>query len=297
MKSRKIFFIIIIVLLAAVSAVALYGLQLSLDKNSRPPVTGAPKLSVTFFDIGQGDSALIVTPQNYQILVDGGPDNRIAAKLGAALPFFDRDLDLVILTHPHSDHVAGLVEVLHRYKIGKIIMTGVVHTAPDYLEFLKLIRDKKIPVQIIDRPQESSPEAGIALSFLWPHETLAEKKIDSLNNSSVAFKLIYASTSFLFTGDLEDEEALSSTTEARLLSSDVLKVGHHGSTNANDFSFLNFVSPKHAVISVGADNDYGHPHYRTVYALEKIGARIWRTDQEGDIKCISDGQKVACSGR
>jgi len=254
--------------------------------------SSTPQLSVTFFDVGQGDSALIVTPNNYQILVDGGPDNTIAAKLGAALPFFDRDLDLVILSHPHADHVSGLAEVLNRYKIKKIIMTGVVHTAPDYLDFLKLIKDKKIPVQIIDRPQDWSPEAGMSLSFLWPRESLAEKKIDSLNNSSIAFKLIYASTSFLFTGDLEDEEALSSTTEAQLLKSDVLKVGHHGSTNANSALFLQLVLPQYAVISVAADNDYGHPHYRTIYELQKIDARILRTDQEGNITIYSNGKNV-----
>jgi len=297
MKSRKIFFVIIVIVLLAVLVAAIYGLQLSFSKPQESAVGEVSKLFVTFFDVGQGDSALIITPDNYQILVDGGPDNTIAAKLGAALPFFDRDLDLVILSHPHADHVAGLVEVLNRYQVKKIIMTGVVHTAPDYLDFLKLIRDKKIPVQIIDRPQELSPEEGIKLSFLWPQQPLAEKTIDNLNNSSIAFKLIYASTSFLFTGDLEDEEALSSTTEASLLKSDVLKVGHHGSSNANDFSFLKLASPEQAIVSVGADNDYGHPHYRTIYNLEKLGVQIWRTDRDGDISCASDGQKAVCSGR
>jgi beta-lactamase superfamily II metal-dependent hydrolase len=145
---------------------------------------------------------------------------------------------------------------------------------------------------VIDKPQELSPEAGISLSFLWPEESLAEKKLDNLNNSSIVLKLIYASTSYLFMGDLEDEETLSSTTEARLLKSDVLKVGHHGSTNANSASFLKTVSPRYAIIPVGADNTYGHPHYRTIFNLEKIGAQILRTDQPGDIVVLSDGQKI-----
>lgn len=296
MKSRRLFFIIIIILIIALAAVIIYGMAVASGRPTITSVTVESKLSVTFFDIGQGDSALIVTPHNYQILVDGGPDNKIAAKLGQALPFYDHDLDLVILTHPHADHVAGLVEILNRYTVKKIILTGVLHTAPDYLDFLRLIKEKNIPVQVIDRPQDVAPEAGIGLSFLWPRESLAEKKVDNLNNSSIAFKLIYASTSFLFTGDLEEEEMLISSTPPETIKSDVLKVGHHGSNNANSESFLKSVSPRYAVIPVGADNGYGHPHYRTVFNLEKSGALILRTDQAGDIGCQSDGRSVSCSG-
>ena len=290
---RSAIIITVVIVLALVSLVIYQSGQWSFlfVKNS-PAAATAGLLAVTFFDVGQGDSSLIVTPHNYQILVDGGPDNKIAAKLGAALPFYDHDLDLVILSHPHADHVAGLVEILKRYQVKKIIMTGVLHTAPDYLEFLKLVKEKNIPVQVIDKPQELSPEAGIELSFLWPRETLAEKKIENLNNSSIVFKLDYASTSYLFMGDLEDEEKLASSVPAEILKSDVLKVGHHGSTNANSLAFLRAVSPGYAIISVGADNDYGHPHYRTIYNLEKIGAQILRTDQDGDIRILSDGRRV-----
>jgi len=289
------------IIIAAIIALALISvafyqsdrLSFLVAKNSLASST-AGLLSVTFFDVGQGDSALIVTPRQYQILVDGGPDNTIAAKLGAALPYYDHDLDLVILSHPHADHVAGLVEILKRYRVKKIIMTGALHTAPDYLDFLKLIKDKNIPVQIIGQPQDFSPEAGIDLSFLWPREPLFEKKMDNLNNSSIVFKMIYASTSYLFMGDLEEEEQLASATPAAMLKSDVLKVGHHGSTNANSAPFLQSVRPQYAIISVGADNSYGLPDYRTIHTLQKLGAQVYRTDQNGDVNCISDGRKVSC---
>ncbi len=297
-RYRSIIIITAIIVLALVT-LALYQsgrMSFLVTKNSLATST-AGLLSVTFFDVGQGDSALIVTPRQYQILVDGGPDNAIAAKLGAALPFYDRDLDLVILSHPHADHVAGLVEIIKRYRIKKIIMTGAAHTAPDYLEFLKLVKAKNIPVQVIDKPQDFSPEVGIDLSFLWPRESLAEKTMDNLNNSSIVFKLTYASTSYLFMGDLEEEEQLASATPAAILKSDALKVGHHGSTNANSAPFLQLVSPRYAIISVGADNSYGLPNYRTIHELTALGARIFRTDQNGDVKCPSDGREVNCSGR
>ena len=298
MSQHRSKIIIAAVIVLALISLALYqsGRLSFLSAQSSPvsATSAAGSLSVTFFDVGQGDSSLIVTPQKYQILVDGGPDNTIAAKLGAALPFYDHDLDLVILSHPHADHVAGLVEILKRYRIKKIIMTGAFHTAPDYLEFLKLIKDKNIPVQVIDKPQDFSPEAGIDLSFLWPRESLAEKKLDNLNNSSIVFKMIYASTSYLFMGDLEEEEQLASATPA-VLKSDVLKVGHHGSINANSAPFLKLVSPQYAIISVGAANSYGLPGYRTIHELTQLGTRIFRTDQDGDIKCLSDGNKVSCT--
>jgi competence protein ComEC len=245
------------------------------------------ELKLVFLDVGQGDAALILPPSGEQILVDGGPDKSAAQKLGNYLPPFDKKIEYVILTHPHSDHLTSLIDVLRNYEVGQVIMTGVAHTTDDYAEFLRLIKAKNIPTLLIDR-QQSLTIGKMNLEFLAPAESFLGQKIDNLNNSSIVFKLDYASTSALFTGDYENEEELVSSSPA-ILKADVLKVGHHGSTNANDREFLKAVSPQFAVISVGADNKFGHPHYRTVYYLKQFGAQILRTDEQGDITLTSDG--------
>ncbi|MFA6594531.1 MAG: MBL fold metallo-hydrolase [Candidatus Buchananbacteria bacterium] len=248
-------------------------------------------LELIFFDVGQGDSSLIIAPDGEDILVDGGPDNGVLYGLGKYLPPTDRTIELVILSHPHSDHVAGLVEVLRRYRVEKIIMTGAGHVAPDYSEFLKLIEEKRIPVEIIDRPQEEII-GGLTLQFLTPENNLSGERPANLNNSSIVFKLVYGSTTALYTGDFENEESLLLQSRVKLQSG-VLKIGHHGSTNANSKGFLQAVAPAYAVVSVGADNQYGHPHYRTLYYLKELGTRVFRTDSDGDVRLLSDGQDFA----
>ncbi len=247
-------------------------------------------LRLMFFDVGQGDSSLIITPNEQKILVDGGPDRSLIGKLDGVLPLADRRIDYIILSHPHADHLTALPEVLRRYQVGAVIMTGAAHTAPDYLDFLRLIKEKNIPTKIIEQPQELVID-GIKLEFLEPTKSFFSARPENLNDSSIVFKLVYASTSALYLGDFENEESLviSSTVP---LKSDLIKIGHHGSTNANDQSFLAAVSPTYAVISVGKNNSYGHPHYRTLYYLKQLGAQILRTDERGDIFFTSNGQTL-----
>lgn len=243
-------------------------------------------LRLIFFDVGQGDASLIIASGGEDILVDGGPDNTVVQKLGEYLPYADRKIEYIILTHPHADHVDGLVEVLNRYEVGVVIMTGVVHTTADYQEFLRLIEEKNIPVRLIDRPQELAV-GGAKLVFLEPKKSLANLRPDNLNDSSIVFQLQYVSSTALFTGDFENEEVLA-LQSLMSLKSDVLKVGHHGSTNANDEGFIKLVRPAYAVISVGLGNQFGHPHYRTLHYLEEAGAMILRTDESGDIRFECD---------
>ncbi|MFA5124971.1 MAG: MBL fold metallo-hydrolase [Patescibacteria group bacterium] len=251
-------------------------------------IRSTSSLELIFFNVGQGDSSLIITPDGQDILIDGGHDNKVLYGLGKYLPPTDRTIEAMILSHPHSDHVAGLVEVLKRYQVDKVIMTGVTHTAPDYSEFLRLIEEKKVPVEIIDRPQEETI-GGLTLQFLMPERSWQGEHVANLNNTSIVFKLVYGSTTALYTGDFENEENLLLQSMVQI-KSDVLKVGHHGSTNANDKGFLSAVAPDWAVISVGVDNQYGHPHYRTLYYLKQLGANVFRTDLDGDIRLFSDGQ-------
>jgi len=258
-------------------------------------------LQVVFLDVGQGDSVLIRTPDNQNILIDGGPDSTVLYKIGKYLPFYNRTIDLMILTHPHSDHVAGLVRVLKRYKVKKILSTGVAHTSADYLKWLELIRGKNIEFIKVSDSEKFKFVTGqtdgdnMILKVLYPFSDISQKKFEDLNTSSVIVKLIYGENSFLFTGDLpaeKEEELISANIDIK---ADVLKVGHHGSRDSSSVEFLKKVQPGYAVIQSGRDNKFGHPHRRVIRNLKKNGIKILRTDEEGDIVFSSNGQQLFLS--
>lgn len=253
----------------------------------------APKnLEVDFLDVGQGDAILIKAPGGQNILVDGGPNKIAVKRLGENLPWWDKRIDLMILTHPHDDHVTGLIEVLKRYRVKRILYTGATHSAPNYLTWLKTVRDKKVPLVIIDKKQTIDLGQGANLQILYPNQSLLNKTLPDLNNSSIIIKLIYGRNKFLLTGDagLAVEKALLDSSDD--LSADVLKVGHHGSQYSSSEEFLGRVKPRFAVILVGEGNNFGHPNLRIIKRLARIGAKIFRTDKQGTIKIISDGQNL-----
>ena len=233
------------------------------------------------FDVGQGDAILIQTPEHYNILIDGGPDNAVVYKLGEYLSFYDRDIDLMILSHPHADHMVGLIEVIKRYKVKKILTTGVEYYSPDYLAWLDKISEKNIPVEIVDHLGRIPLGGEVELEILFPGESFLGREIKNVNNASIVVKLIYASATIMLTGDFEDEESLLNKNLD--LSADILKVGHHGSDTANSLEFLKAVSPSKAIISCGLDNKFDHPHPETIHNLDGLGVEILRTDSEGDI--------------
>ncbi len=244
------------------------------------------KLHVYFFDVGQGDSVLIQTSKNQQILIDGGPDNTVLSGLGEVMPFYDKKIELVILTHPHADHLVGLLEVLKNYQVDQILTTGVVHTTPEYIKWLETIKNKDIPVKIAQAAQIINLD-GAKMDILYPFESLAEEKVEDLNNSSIVCQLLYGQISFLFTGDIEEE------TEGKLknnnLKSNVLKIPHHGSSTSLLSGILEQVDPNIAIICVGSDNPFGHPAVETLDKLKDI--EVYRTDQNGTVEIVSDGKR------
>lgn len=281
--SPKLYKILLILGIAAcLTAMPLFWLTYNSPKN----------LEVDFLDVGQGDAILIKTPAGQNILIDGGPDKTVVKRLGENLPWWDKRIDLMILTHPHDDHVTGLVEVLKRYRVKRILYTGATHNAPNYLAWLKTVRDKKVPLTIIDKEQTIALGEEVKLKILYPNQSLLNKTLSDLNDSSIVMQLIYDRNKFLLTGDagLEVEKILLAS--GADLSADVLKVGHHGSQYSTSQEFLEKVKPRVAVILVGKDNDFGHPNLRIIKRLERIGARIFRTDEEGTIRVESDGMKI-----
>lgn len=251
-------------------------------------------LLVTFFDVGQGDAIFIEAPNGNQILIDGGPNDRILGKLGRTLPFWDRSIDLVILTHPEKDHLAGLVDVLRRYDVGTVLWTGVEHSTAEYKEWKQLLEEKSIPVVNAGRGQKVDAGRGVFLEVLAPFENLSGRTASKLNDTSIVMQLHHGSTSMLFTGDI------SKSTEHRLLFEsfrsgdtldvDILKVGHHGSKTSSIEEFLSAVSPEVSIIQVGGKNRYGHPTQEVLDRLAAVGAQILRNDLAGDIAIESNGK-------
>jgi competence protein ComEC len=253
-------------------------------------------LKVYFLDIGQGDAALVRAPTGENILIDGGPDNSIVYKLGKYLPFWERKIDLMILTHPHADHLVGLVEVLKRYKVERIVFTGVSYYSDFYREFKKLREEKQIPFTLALAGRKfifgkAEIEILYPLENLWNKNfTGEESEAGGLNDTSIVNRLDFGNVSFLFTGDAGVEVENKLKSDNLNLKSDILKVGHHGSDTASTYEFLKAVSPQLAVISVGKNN-YGLPTYRILYRLRNLGIPFLRTDENGDIKVVCGLEK------
>ncbi len=246
----------------------------------------AAGLEADFLDVGQGDSELVKAPAGQNVLIDGGPDGSVIKRLGERLPWWDRKIDLMVLTHPHEDHVAGLVKVLENYRVGKIVYAGTPDDNPTYAAWAALIREKRIPTFIVREPQEIDLGGGCRLEVLNRPGSGGQ-----LNDDSLVLKLVYGRTSFLFMGDAGQE--VERQLDPAELKADVLKIGHHGSDSSSGENFLKEVSPALAVIEVGRDNKFGHPSRRTLKKLERLGARVFRTDQDGTIVLRSDGLKVS----
>lgn len=256
--------------------------------------SGPSRLELIFFSVGQGDAILIETPGKNQILIDGGPGNLILEKLGKRMPFFDRTIELIVLSHPESDHLQGLLEVLKNYKVENIIWSGVKRTTPDFEEWQGLIEKERAKIFYAKAGLKVS-EKNLVLIFLYPFELLAGKFVQNSNETSLVAKLELGKATFLFTGDIPksiEEELLSKYKEADVLFSQVLKVAHHGSKSSTSERFLEKVLPKIAVISAGENNQFGHPHSETLEKLEKYKIQILRTDLQGDIKIVTNGKEL-----
>jgi len=253
-------------------------------------LSGPAYLKVVFFDVGQGDSIFIETPQKHQILIDGGPGSDVLAKLAKEMPFYDRTLDLIILTHPEKDHIAGLLEVVKKYKIDHILWTGAVKDTAEWKEWTRLLQGERADIRLARRGQKIilQQEPGIFLNILSPEEDLSGKEIKNINDTSVVCRMSFSDSSFLFTGDITSKTESELVKDGVVLRSKVLKVCHHGSKTSSSEDFLKAVSPDAAIIQVGRNN-YGHPSPEVLARLKNFGIDVLRNDKNGDIKIISDG--------
>lgn len=248
------------------------------------------RVLISFLDVGQGDAIFIEAPNGNQILIDGGPDSTILARLGEVMPFWDRSIDLLILTHPHADHLDGFLEVLKRYKVGIVLESGVNHSIPEYREWHDVIGGKNIPLTIAKRGQIIRMGNGAVLDILAPMAPFAGASPKNIHDSSVVSLFSFASTSALFMADAEASLEKTLLLDRGFSPVDILKVGHHGSKTSTSEELLARARPRFAVISVGRKNRYGHPYQMVLDRLKRFGVKIYRTDLDGSVTFASDGK-------
>lgn len=244
------------------------------------------KLHVFFLDVGQGDSIFIVTPENHQILVDGGPLDAVLTELDEVMPYFDKTIDFLVLTHPDADHVDGFAQIVKRYEVDNILLTGIENSNPSYQELLREIFEQDINY-IIAQADEDYKFGDVVLDVLYPLESLEGKKFETPNDSSIVIKIYYKGSRILLTGDLEKEGEMELIGSSVDLAADLLKAGHHGSKTSSTLEFLRLVHPDYSVIQSGRDNMFGHPNIETLQNFIKVGTeRIFRNDQLGRIEFV-----------
>jgi len=247
-------------------------------------------LSVYFLDVGQGDSIFIESPNGNRVLIDGGPDKKVLSELGKVLPFGDKRIDVVLATHPDSDHIMGLIEVFKRYDIGAFIEPGVEsdNLVDDALRLS--VDEEKVPKILARRGMTLDLGSGVVLTILFPNQDVSNWET---NDASVVAKLVYGNKSFLLTGDsTKNSEYKMIAWGENVLDSDVLQVGHHGSQTSTSFLYAKVVSPEYAVVSAGKNNRYGHPHKDTLDTLNKVGSKVISTIEMGTIKFETDGETL-----
>ena len=246
-------------------------------------------LQIVFLDVGQGDS-ILVQKGTRQILIDGGPSGKTElAKLGKYLPYFDREIEIVIATHPDKDHIAGLIDAARNYKIGKVLATAAEKDTQTFKEWKDVMNYNKIGTLEVRRGTEIKFD-GADMKILYPFEK-ADPSVGEANDKSVVTRLNYEDSSFLFAGDIESGAERDILESGENIDVDVLKVAHHGSKFSSSEEFLDAASPETAVISVSKNNSYGHPTEAVLTALSERGAKIYRTDESGDIVYSCDNSK------
>ena len=247
-------------------------------------------LTVAILDVGQGDSIFIESPTGVQIVVDGGPDGSVLRELPGVMGAFDRSLDAVVETHPDADHIAGLVDVFERYEVGAFIEPGIPKDTLTYERLQQEVKEEGAVHLLARRGMRLELGGGVKLEVLFPDTDVSGLSSDKANEGGVVMKLTYGEATMLFMADVSSKvEARLITLEGSELDVDLLKVGHHGSRTSTSDVFVKAVTPAPAIISVGAENNYGHPTSDVINTLTKNAATPLRTDEEGTIIFVSNG--------
>ncbi|MDK2948861.1 MAG: competence protein ComEC [Patescibacteria group bacterium] len=243
-------------------------------------------LQVIFFDVGQGDSIFIETPQKHQIIIDSGPgDKTLLQKVSSVMPHWDKNIDLIVLTHTDNDHISGFFELLDNYVVENILWSGVGSTSSRSEKWEEMINLEGANI-IYSNDIDKIILGNVVMDIISPNDYIIEKYSKNANDISVVSKIEYKDSSFLFTGDITSKVEKEMIGED--IFTDVLKVAHHGSKYSTCDDFLSKVNPLIAVIQVGK-NSYGHPTNDVLTRLSNFGIKVLRNDINGDIKISTDG--------
>ncbi len=258
------------------------------DKTSISTFSG-DTLRVNYIDVGQGDSIFIQLPNKETMLIDAGEAYEVDNVINYLNNLGITKIDYAVGTHPHTDHIGGLEEVINTFDIGSIYMPRASSTSKTYEDLLTTISNKGLKIKTAKSGVVVLDDDNLKLEFIAPNSD----SYSELNNYSAVLKLTYLDNTFLFMGDAEtlSENEITSNVDA-----DVIKVGHHGSDSSSGIEFVRKVSPEYAIIMVGEGNSYNHPYQSIIDRYESVGAKVLRTDLDGNIVCDSDGVDVTCSG-
>jgi competence protein ComEC len=248
-------------------------------------------LTVSFLDIGQGDSVLIQGPTGAKLLVDGGPDSSVLREMGSVLPFWDKEINAVLATHPDQDHIGGLPDILRRYDVRYVFEPGIQNTTRAWNSFVNATNDelKSGAEHVVLRSGTRLLLGGGAYAdVLYPDHDVSH--IKETNAGSIVLRVVHGKTAFMLTGDLPSKEEQELYLKYGYgLDSDVLKAGHHGSRTSSSADFVQSVSPAYVVFSRGCDNTYGHPHQEVIRLFTSLGVSMLDTCTSGRVTFRSDG--------
>lgn len=257
------------------------------SSSSKSNIVPKNELLVHFINVGQGDSILLQSSTK-NMLIDAGPKSNSDKLIKYLKEVGVKKLDVIVATHPHEDHIGGMVAVIKNFDIGVFYAPKKTANTNVFENMVKALQDKNLKINVA--------KAGIKIDFDKdiPCEMLAPNSdsYEDINNYSAVLKVNYKDTSFLFTGDAEKLSEREIIQKGSDLKADVLKLGHHGSSSSSSKEFLDKVSPKYAIISCAKNNDYGHPHKETITEMNKRNIKVFRTDMDGDIILKSDGKNI-----
>lgn len=248
------------------------------------------ELLVTFLDVGQGDAIYVRAPSGNDLLIDGGPDRSVLSGLGQVMPFYDRALDVILVSHQDSDHIGGLPAVINSYMVSSYFDQGLSFDSEVSKQLFSDLTSRGVKTFVASRGTIVHLDSETKLEIIFP-----EGLIDNweTNRASLVAKLTYGGATFLFTGDAPEQiENYLATRDGAKLRADVLKVSHHGSKNSSSLLFTGFAAPQYAVISVGKNNRFGHPDKEVLEILDQLKIETLRTDELGAITFSSDGHSV-----
>ncbi|MFY9176049.1 MAG: ComEC/Rec2 family competence protein [Caldicoprobacterales bacterium] len=289
-KKFPLILVLLVITLSLLSACdfLLDDLYIEGDQQEQLSVSGQD-LIVHFIDVGQGDSILVQLPNQQNMLIDAGDND----KGQVVVDYIEKQgvsrIDYLIATHPHADHIGGMDHVIDHFEIGDIYMPKVAHTTKTYMDLLEAIDRKNLKIRAAQAGMDITID-DVRADILAPDSQL---KSDNLNDYSIVIKLTYGQTVFLLQGDAERKTEEAILTSGIDVEADVIKLGHHGSTTSSTSNYIDAVDPDYAIVSAGEGNKYGHPHKEVVALMKEKGIILYRTDRDGTIVAISDGSQIS----